>query len=38
MGCIMTVLILMLMFGCFLVNPMGLLLQLPFMFGLITIF
>ncbi len=34
----MTVLILMLMFGCFLVNPMGLVLQVPFLLGLISIF
>lgn len=34
----MTVLILMLMFGCSLVNPMGLIMQVPFMLGLISIF
>lgn len=34
----MTVLILMLVFGCFLVNPMGLIMQVPFMLGLISIF
>lgn len=34
----MTVLILMLMFGCFLVNPMGLIMQVPFLLGLISIF
>ena len=34
----MTVLILMLMFGCFLVNPMGLIMQVPFLLGLISVF
>lgn len=34
----MTMLILMLVFGCFLVNPMGLIMQVPFMLGLISIF
>lgn len=34
----MTMLILMLVFGCFLVNPVGLIMQVPFMLGLISIF
>lgn len=34
----MNMLIMMLVFGCFLVNPMGLIMQVPFLLGLISIF
>ena len=34
----MNMLIMMLVFGCLLVNPMGLIMQVPFLLGLITIF